>query len=98
MRSILLVVMVLTASRSAFAADDAPTAVTVIPAQQPVPCVDLKAEAPKPIYTRWYFWESIGAVVVAGAATAIAVAASNGPRRISASEVCGNTPCSTNIQ
>lgn len=92
MRTLALMLVLVTASRSAFAADDRPTVIKLTPEQ--TASLEVKAAPPAPLYTRWYFWVSIGAVVAAGVATAMAISLSNTPKHYTNEEICGKA-CTT---
>ena len=50
------------------------------PADTQVPTVSAKREeAPPPIYTRWWFWTGVGAVIVGGVVTTLALTAGDSP-------------------
>jgi hypothetical protein len=65
------------APRASVQANSPPVALTpAIPVTQPEPALAARPpelEAPKPWHQRWYVWTAIGAVVVAGVVTSIAV-------------------------
>jgi tetratricopeptide (TPR) repeat protein len=49
----------------------APEPLPVVPAPAPVADLSATSAEPAPLHRRWYFWAGVGAVVVAGVATAV---------------------------
>ncbi len=71
------------------------TARPTSPPPMPAPALDLSAQAApgggvgesRPFYTRWWFWGTVGAVVVAGAVTAVVLSTGKGGSNIPGSSL-----------
>lgn len=69
--------------------------VGVNPAAVSTPSATVQAAPDSPLYTKWWLWAGVGAVVVAGVVTTVAVAAAPAPRLLD--EACKQNSCSTII-